>query len=90
MHLTRNEKVACSNHVTSSKNRMIFMRFFLIYKLRRTMIGAAHLQLQQHDVLPCALLAHFLGPEADLDLADVGLAQQEHTKPGLTDAAAHA
>ena len=30
--------------------------------------------LQKHNVLSGAFLAHLPGPEADLDLADVGLA----------------
>ena len=51
---------------------------------------AAICHLQQYDVFSGALLAHFLRPQADLDLADVGFAQQEHTQTALTDAAAHA
>ena len=46
--------------------------------------------LQQYDILLRALLAHLLRPQADLDLADVGFTEKEHTESGLTDAAAHA
>ena len=45
--------------------------------------------LQQDDSMPSRRLPHVVRPDRYLDLPDMGLAQIEHTEPGLADAAAY-
>ena len=41
----------------------------------------------QRNIIITAGLAHIVWPDAGLDFANVGLAQEEHTEPRLTNAA---
>ena len=45
--------------------------------------------LQKINAISCAFFPHLIGPDGHLDLADMGLAEIEHTDTGLADAAAH-